>query len=322
MSLSVVGRAVRRNPLVSVVMSVHNGERFLEVCLSSVLSQQGVDLEFVVVDDGSTDGSPAILASAERSDPRLRVIRQGNTGLTKALARGCSAARGVYIARQDADDVSVAGRLAKLAGVLEARKDVVVASGWVELIGPAEESLRVTRYPEGVEGGTGALLELERNPVHASVMYRKADYVAVGGYRPEFYFAQDADLWLRMVDRGGFLYLPEVLYRVRIADDSISTTHRASQRRLQVLARACRAARAAGASESEHLEQAALVRPGGARVGSTREGAGSYFVGRTLLRNRDVRAAGYLRDYLRKRPLDPRGWLSLLQAHALRMLRK
>ena len=99
-------------PEVSIVMSVYNGACYLRAAVESVLDQQGVSFEFVVVDDGSTDESGAILDEYATRDPRLRVIHQQNTGLTQALIRGCSEARGEFIARQDADDVSLPGRLA------------------------------------------------------------------------------------------------------------------------------------------------------------------------------------------------------------------
>src|SRR5947208_3071693 len=98
---------------VSVVTAVYNGGRYLRPALASILEQDGVALELVVVDDGSTDDTAAILDELARRDERVRVLRQPNQGLTDALVRGCSEARGEFIARQDADDVSLPGRLAK-----------------------------------------------------------------------------------------------------------------------------------------------------------------------------------------------------------------
>ena len=121
-------------PLVSVVMSVYNGEGYLPASLDSLLAQEGVDFEIVVVDDGSTDQSPEILENYARKDYRVRVIRQENAGLTKALARGCGEATGELVARQDADDVSFPGRLAKLTAVLRENAGVAVAASWVEVI--------------------------------------------------------------------------------------------------------------------------------------------------------------------------------------------
>src|SRR5438128_1485891 len=106
-------------PVVSVVTSVYNGERYLLPSLESVLGQQGVDLELVVVNDGSTDRTGQILDDLASRDNRLRVLHQTNRGLTEALARGCSEARGRYIARHDADDLSLPGRLRRQQRLLD-----------------------------------------------------------------------------------------------------------------------------------------------------------------------------------------------------------
>ena len=89
------------DPLISVVMSVFNDAQHVATALDSVLSQEAVDLEFIVIDDGSTDGTGQILDGYAARDPRLRVIHQENSGLTRSLIRGCNQARGKYIARQD-----------------------------------------------------------------------------------------------------------------------------------------------------------------------------------------------------------------------------
>ena len=301
-------------PLVSVVMSVYNGQQYLRPSLDSVLAQEGVDFEFVVVDDGSTDQSPKMLEEYAQKDSRIRLIRQGNTGLTRALARGCSEARGELIARQDADDVSFPGRLAKLATVLQEDSGIAVADSWVEWIGPRDEPLCITRFSDVASRATEGVLHHRQSPCHGSVMFRRKDYETVGGYRPQFYFAQDSDLWFRLSDRGGFLFVPEVLYRFRVAEGSISTSHRESQLRLYELARGCWSARQNVESEEPLLAKAAQIRPGMARVGRTKKGAGAYFIGRTLLRKGDPRAAKYLWSYVQHSPWDPRGWFSVLQA--------
>lgn len=304
-------------PRVSVVLATHNGERYLRHAVESVLGQDGVDLELVVVDDGSTDGTAGLLEDFRLADARVVVRRQANAGLTRALALGCSVAQAPFIARQDDDDVSLPGRIRKLADALSAHPGAAVVSSWVESIGPADEPLLLTEFPQGLEAGTRSVLSARRSPFHPSVMFRKVDYEAVGGYRSEFYFAQDVDLWYRISNRGGFLFLPEVLFRFRISEESISARNRVSQRKLESLARACREARNAGLSEAPFLREAAEIRPDRAAGGRPSRGAGAYFIGRTLLRNRDSRAATYLRRYAQLRPLDPKGWISLLQARNL-----
>jgi len=112
-------------PAVTVLMGVYNGELFVRDAIDSILAQSYRDFELLVVDDGSTDTTPAILASYD--DSRLRVLRnEENIGLTRSLNRGLRAARGGLIARQDADDLSLPNRLARQVTFLESHPDVVL----------------------------------------------------------------------------------------------------------------------------------------------------------------------------------------------------
>src|SRR5262249_7347389 len=128
-------------PEVSVVVGVYDGERYLRESLSSVLVQAGVSLELVVVDDGSTDATSSILNEFARRDNRLHVIQQENQGLTRALQRGCAAARGEFIARQDADDFSWPGRLRAQVGLFRADSRLVLAWSRSRIVGPEGETL-------------------------------------------------------------------------------------------------------------------------------------------------------------------------------------
>src|ERR1700750_1417633 len=101
------------NPDISVVMSVYNGASQLGTTIDSVLNQEGASFEFVIVNDGSTDEVPQILETYARRDARVKVINQENQGITRGLIAGCAAAKGTYIARQDAGDISMPGRLAR-----------------------------------------------------------------------------------------------------------------------------------------------------------------------------------------------------------------
>ena len=101
------------SPLVSVVMSVHNGATDLAATLDSILSQTFTDFELIAIDDGSTDDTPAILAAAAQRDARIRIPTQPNAGLTRALMRGCAEARAPIVARHDAGDRSHPERFAR-----------------------------------------------------------------------------------------------------------------------------------------------------------------------------------------------------------------
>ena len=122
---------------VSVVMSVYNGAQHLRQTLDSILAQRDVAFELVVIDDGSIDGSAAILEEYAMGDTRIRVIRQENRGLTRALITGCSEARAPYIARHDCGDTSQADRLRKQKEALDRDPGIAFVSCWTTMVGPS-----------------------------------------------------------------------------------------------------------------------------------------------------------------------------------------
>jgi glycosyltransferase involved in cell wall biosynthesis len=299
-------------------MAVHNDARYLAAALESVLSQEGPPFVVVAVDDGSTDGSGALLDARAATDPRLRVVRQENAGLTRALVRGCAEARGALVARQDADDLSLPGRLRRQSEALLADERLAMVCCWARAIGPAGEGLWETRRPAEPELATDLLLNGRRGPpCHGTVVFRKAAYDAVGGYRPPFWFAQDGDLWLRLAEVGRLACVPECLYHFRVGEGSISARHRALQMRFGELAHVCRARRLRGEPEDDVLAEAetlarTLARRGPAARG--RDGSAAYAIGRWLLRTGDPGAYGYLRQAAAAAPWNVKAWVSLLVA--------
>jgi glycosyltransferase involved in cell wall biosynthesis len=296
-------------------VAVYNDPLYLRASLEGVLAQEGVDLEVVAVDDGSTDESPGILAELARRDPRLRVLRVTHGGLTRALVAGCEAARGRYVARHDADDLSLPGRLEKQAALLERSPDLAFVSCSTVTIGPGGEPLYTRRRTEDpAEAGRDLVEAPDGAPIHGAVMFRLDAYRRAGGYRPQFRYAQDHDLWLRLLDQGAFAFAPEVLYAFRIRDGSISTSRRGQQGRLASLARRCREARRAGTPEDGLLAEAERVSAEPA-VPARRGSAGSsYFIGRCLMERRDRRASGYIWRSVRREPLAWRPWAALPMA--------
>jgi glycosyltransferase involved in cell wall biosynthesis len=306
-------------------MSVHNGATHLRESVESILTQEDVDLEFVVVDDGSTDDTAAILRRYAAHDPRVRLFGQSNTGLTIALMRGCTEARGRYIARQDVGDLSLPGRLSAEKAVLDQDEGVSLVSCWTEFVGPGGEFLF---QGTGTGKASAAISILSRNEVtgaidgpssHPSVMFRKDAYLAAGGYRREFYLAQDWDLWYRLAEVGKFQMIERTLYRAAITPGSISGTHRDAQQRLAALARSALLRRLDGGSDEDILKEAASVRPT-LNQGTDRqaEAAWLYFIGECLRRNRNPRARLYLWEAARKNPLGLRSWIRLVQSVATR----
>jgi glycosyltransferase involved in cell wall biosynthesis len=251
-------------PLVSVVSAVYNGERYLRESLESVLSQQGVDLEFIVVDDGSTDSTPAILADSSTRDSRLRILTQENRGLTVALIRGCAEARGELIARHDAGDVSLPGRLIRQTEMLLGNSGAAMVSCGTRFLGPEMEALFEVRQDPTT--ATPLLRTRDgrrlRGPSHhGATMFRRNAYESAGGYREEFYFAQDLDLWVRLAEVGEHIVMPEILYEASVTLSSVSQRHRREQRAATRVIAKCAARRSAGQAEGPILELAWKIRP-------------------------------------------------------------
>ena len=310
--------AVPSAPLVSVVMSVYNGAEALPRTLQSVLSQERVDFEFIVINDGSTDGSGRILDEWAAGNARLRVIHQQNTGLTRALMRGCAEARGEFIARQDCGDVSLPGRLAVQAALLQQRPEVVLAACNYSLVGPADETL--LEHDIAVDG----VLDVPRtdgariaSPPHGTVMFRRDAYGRAGGYRAAFYFAQDLDLWHRLVELGEFAHVSENLCRLGFSESCLSARHRGAQQALRLLIFAATERRRVGEPEEPVLERASRIRPGADMPASRptgASGAGDYFIGRCLMQRGDGAARRYLLRAWRAAPWNLKRLLRLLQA--------
>lgn len=210
------------DPTVTVLMAVHDGERHLTESIESVFAQTFEDFELLVVDDGSTDATPRILAGY--ADSRLRIVRnEVNLGLTRSLNHGLAESRGLYVARQDADDVSAPDRLERQAAFLAANDDVsLLASSYVR-IREDGSVIAVRSVPTDPIGIRWRLLFLNAF-AHSSVMFRRDAAEDVGGFREQFAFAQDYDLWSRLAFTRAVAALPEALVRYRKAEDSMTAT--------------------------------------------------------------------------------------------------
>ena len=299
-------------------MSVYNGARHLRGSVESILGQTFTDFEFIIVNDGSTDASPEILAEYGSRDERIRVLDQGNRGLTQSLIRGCDEARGQYIARQDADDVSSPQRLADQAAYLDAHPEVSFVSSWAEALTDEEERFECVRRPASPEQATREMIEeWQGPPAHGTVMMRTDAYRQVGGYRWQFYFGQDSDLWLRLVDVGLIGYVPKILYAYRRSPNSISSENRALQLQFGRLGRACLDMRQAGQDESPLLERAAhlcaTIHSKNVVQRSVRRDHAStlYLIGCGLADRGNKQSLQYFWRTIKRSPLHWRAWVRL-----------
>lgn len=215
---------VAHPPAISVYMSVHNTEPFLDQCVESILGQSETDLEFVIVDDASTDASSAMLRRWASRDSRIRLIAsETRLGLVGGLSRAVEAARAPLCARMDADDISHRDRLARQRRVLEADPGVALVGTLASAIDSDGRPLKPRdRWP---------LLGGRRVPpfAHATAMFRRALFDEVGGYRAESWLWEDVDLCFRMAERGRILILTDALYAYRLYASSTTLEHIASE---------------------------------------------------------------------------------------------
>ncbi|MEO1002595.1 MAG: glycosyltransferase [Cyanobacteria bacterium J06638_7] len=314
---------------ISVVMAAHRPSVQLLDSLHSIFRTYLGDMECILVLDGAieADLSAALNIFALREN-RLILVAVEHAGLTRALMAGCAMARGGYIARLDVGDVMTSDRLQRQSAILARHPDCVLVTSDVEVCGPKWEPLAVKRCdppmakPRWINTGPleqGLSLDI---PHHASVMFRRSAYEAAGGYRPQFYFGQDWDLWYRLAEQGCFFHIPEVLTRVRLFPGALSSRYWREQREIATLSRACYVARGRGQSESAYLERAAEIRPQRPLAGRYRpwwpfcrgRAEGNYFIAESLRRIGDPRCCGYFAAAIRSEPWRPRFWLRAIQA--------
>lgn len=208
---------------ISVVMCVHNGERFLAPAIDSVASQSFRDFEFIIVNDGSTDATAEILRAYRDRDPRIRIVDQPKRGLPASLNTAVAQAAHELIARMDADDMMMPNRLERQLWFIAQHPEISVACSYGELIDA--EGRRIGRSEIAVDVDRGRKLLAPTyflEIIHPSVLMRKQDLLKVGGYR-ELPFGEDRDLWGRMVTAGfGIACQPEVLIRYRLHSAAMS----------------------------------------------------------------------------------------------------
>lgn len=217
-------------PAISVLLSVFNGRPFLADAIESILAQTFSDFEFLILDDGSTDGSLDVLRSYEEQDRRIMVHTRENRGVPRSLNELFARSSGAFIAKMDSDDVALPKRFELQLNALRADRDLVCVGGYFQLIDGQGRELTTLKPP--IDDAEIQRLALAgHGPIcHPTAMIRRSAMERIGGYCEDFATAQDLDLWLRLGEIGKLANIPETVLRFRLHERSISQTRRQEQR--------------------------------------------------------------------------------------------
>ena len=239
---------MNQSPAISVVLPVYNAEAYVREAVQSILAQSFTDFELIVIDDGSTDGSGAILRELAARDVRIVLVERPNDGLVSALNEGIKIARAELIARMDADDVSMPERFALQHARMVQQPELAVLGSSFHIMDRNGAIIRLCKAVSLTQTQTARYLEHDGCPVnHPTVMMRRDAVLKAGGYRKAFSHAEDYDLWLRMIESGyAIVNLPQPLLNYREHGANVSQVYRGAQGRSVTLARLAHRVRRAG----------------------------------------------------------------------------
>lgn len=215
-------------------MGTYNAGPWVGAAVASVLGQTFGDLELIVIDDGSTDDTPMVLAAL--SDPRLRMERQPRAGLTGALTRALGLARAPLLARLDADDVAAPDRLERQVAYMATHPEIGLLGAAAREVDVHGRTRGIVRPPQ--DDRTLRRLLIRHNPfVHSSIVMRRELVERAGGYDAAFAVAQDYDLWLRLSELTRLANLPDVLVTRRLVPERVSARRESERLRAEARAR-------------------------------------------------------------------------------------
>lgn len=202
-------------PKISILMPVYNAERFLAAALDSILAQTFTDFELLILDDGSTDGSPELVRSYQ--DPRIRYFQnRGNLGISATLNKGIELAAAPLIARMDADDICYPERLQKQYNYMQQHQECALVACWVRVVNEQGEFVRQDDFKSQYYYYN---LTFECWIYHPTILFRKEAVQAVGGYTTPY--SEDFELFWQLSRIHKFYVLPEVLLDYRVTDQSL-----------------------------------------------------------------------------------------------------
>ena len=241
-------------------MSVYNGARFLDEAVNSIRAQSFRNFLFFIVDDGSSDNGPRILAKHAAVDDRIRILTHENRGLVGSLNQAFEVATSAYIARMDADDVSRRHRLEMQMDYMSSNPGIALVGAAVEVIDAEGHRLDTVQLPTQPEQIRTHMREFGCALAHPTVLFRRDAVLQMGGFRKAYKYAEDYDLWLRMLERFDFANLQEVLLDYRRHNTSVSYQHATQQILSAWCARVVAKLRLEGLSDP--TDKAEIITPG------------------------------------------------------------
>jgi glycosyltransferase involved in cell wall biosynthesis len=218
---------------ISVIMAVYNGEQYLNKAIDSILNQTYKNIEFIIINDGSTDKSLKIIRKYAKKDKRIVVVNHNNIGLTRSLNVGIDIASGEYIARMDADDISLTNRFSNFIKYIELNGGIDLYSTPAYIINKDDNILkripnyfRVNRFEQ-------KLLNYYNSMIHGTLIVQY-DILKIYKYNEEYKYSQDFELYHVLIKNGYTISYDKnnISYQLRVHSNSISNTKKTEQLKL------------------------------------------------------------------------------------------
>lgn len=226
-----------KTPLVSIITGYYNRAAFVDESIQSLCDQTYQNIEIIIFDDCSTDGTYEKLVRFERKDPRVKVIRhEKNKGFVQGLMDAISISKGDFIAIHGSGDFSYPERIEKQCRLLSERPDVGAVGSYVENVFNKNGKEEIVVYGSDLDGDVSEILKEKNIYTHGEVMLRRSALEKAGGYRNFFVYAQDYDLWSRMTFVCHFFTIKEILYRRYNLADGATTVKEKRLRQLLLAA--------------------------------------------------------------------------------------
>lgn len=215
-------RNPNEDPLVSVILPAYNAEKYISEAIESILSQTLESFELIIIDDCSDDSTSEIVATYSRKDPRIKYLRNDkNLNIGGSLNRGIESAKSDFVARMDADDVSLPNRLKFQYEALANNPNVAVIGANIQVIDERGKIIGDRRYPTSSKSLKRVMFRYSPF-AHPVVMFRKKCFEEFGGYDASKSPSEDLDLWFKLGTKYNFMSIPEPLLKYRVFLDSSS----------------------------------------------------------------------------------------------------